>query len=311
MDRGNCSKVTEFILLGITDLPNLNGVLFLLFLAMYTVTIVGNVGITFLIWLNPHLQTPMYFFLGNLSLVDLCYSSVIAPKMLVNFLAEKNAILYNACAVQLFAFALFGTIECVLITVMAYDRYIAICNPLMYNMVMTQRVCLQLLSMAFLCGLFNSSVNVAGTFRLSYCGSNEIQHFYCDFLPLLDLTNSDTLTSRLVLFICADFFTMCAVSVIIASYVSILRRILATRSTDGRLKTFSTCSSHFTCVILFYGTILFMYLRPTSRYSRDEDRVASVLCTVVIPMLNPLIYSLRNKEVKRALERTLRKMKCL
>ncbi|XP_078502660.1 olfactory receptor 8U3-like [Lissotriton helveticus] len=307
MDGENCTKVTEFLLLGITDLPYLHGILFLIFLVMYTVTVVGNIGIVLLIRLSPQLQTPMYFFIGNLSLVDLCYSSVITPKMLVNFLAEKNTILFHTCAVQLFAFAHFGTTECVLLTVMAYDRYMAICHPLTYTMSMTQRICIQLVFGAFLCGLLNSALNVAGTFRLSYCGPNEIQHFYCDFLPILDLAYSDTFASKLVLFICADFLTMSAVSVIVASYVSIIRRILAIRSTDGRLKAFSTCSSHFTCVILFYGTILFMYLRPTSSYSRDEDRVASVLYTVVIPMLNPLIYSLRNKEVKHAFGRTLHK----
>ncbi|XP_069083464.1 olfactory receptor 8U3-like [Pleurodeles waltl] len=310
MDGGNCTKVSEFLLLGITDLPNLHGILFFFFLVMYTVTVVGNVSIILLTWLSPRLQTPMYFFLGNLSFVDLCYSSVITPKMLVNFLAERNTILFHACAVQLFAFAHFGTTECVLLTVMAYDRYMAICHPLRYNVSMSQRLCLWLVIGAFLCGLLNSSLNVAGTFRLSYCGPNEIQHFYCDFLPILDLAYSDTFASKLVLFICADFLTITAVSVIMASYMSIIRRILAIRSSTGRYKAISTCSSHFTCVILFYGTILFMYLRPTSSYSRDEDRVASVLYTVVIPMLNPLIYSLRNKEFKDAFGRTFQKIQC-
>ncbi|XP_069083463.1 olfactory receptor 8U3-like [Pleurodeles waltl] len=305
MER-NCSKVTEFLLSGITDLPNLKGILFLVFIAMYTVTVLSNVSIVLLIWISPHLQTPMYFFLCNLSLVDLCYSSVITPKMLVNFLAERNTILFHACAVQLFAFAYFGLTECMLLTVMAYDRYMAICHPLQYNMVMTPRHCLQLVIGAFLCALVNSALNVVGTFCLTYCGSNVINHFYCDFLPLLDLASSDTFPSKLVLFISADFITMSAVSGIIASYVSILQRILATPSSDGWHTGFSTCSSHFTCVILFYGTILFMYLRPTSSYSQEEDRVASVLYTVVIPMMNPLIYTLRNKEVKDALRRVLR-----
>ncbi|XP_078502659.1 olfactory receptor 8U3-like [Lissotriton helveticus] len=308
--EGNCSEVTEFLLSGITDLPNLQGFLFLMFLAMYIVTVMGNISIVLLIWISPHLQIPMYFFLCNLSLVDLCYSTVITPKMLVNFLSEKNKILFHACAVQLFAFAYFGITECMLLTIMAYDRYMAICHPLQYNMIMTPRLCLQLVIGALLCALVNSSLNVVGTFCLAYCGSNVIHHFYCDFLPLLHIASSDTFTSKLVLYISADVLSMSAVSGIIASYVSILQRILAIPSSDGRHKGFSTCSSHFTCVILFYGTILFMYLRPTSTHSQDEDRVASVLYTVVIPMLNPLIYTLRNKEVKDALRRVLHKIQC-
>ncbi|XP_069486148.1 olfactory receptor 8D1-like [Ambystoma mexicanum] len=311
MPWGNCTKITEFILLGLTDLPELQLTLFILFLAMYFMTVAGNIGMILLILVNPRLQIPMYFFLGNLSLVDLCYSSVITPKMLVNFLAERNSIMFHSCAVQLFAFALFGTTECFLLTVMAYDRFLAICHPLIYSAVMTQRLCHLLVLGSFFCGLLNSALNLAGTFRLSYCGSNEIQHFYCDFLPILDLASSDTYASKVVLFICADFLTMSAISVIVFSYVSILRRILAIRSSEGRRKAFSTCSSHFTCVILFYGTILFMYLRPTSSSSRDADRVASVLYTVVIPMINPLIYSLRNTEVKKAIGRTLHRIQCL
>ncbi|XP_078508509.1 olfactory receptor 5G25-like [Lissotriton helveticus] len=310
MDGGNCTKVTEFLLLGITDVPNLQGVLFALFLAMYTMTVAGNAGIILLIWLSPRLRTPMYFFLGNLSFVDLCYSTVITPKMLVNFLSERNAILFHACVVQLFTFALFATMECVLLTVMAYDRYMAICYPLTYNMVMTQRFCLQLVIGTFLFGLLASTMNSTGVFRLSYCGPNQIQNFYCDFLPILDLANADTFASKLVLFICVNIYCISAVSVIVASYVSILQRILAISSSDGRLKAFSTCSSHFTCVILFYGTIFYLYLRPMSSYSLEEDRVVSVLYTVVIPMLNPLIYSLRNKEVKDALRRTFHKKQC-
>ncbi|XP_069083465.1 olfactory receptor 8U3-like [Pleurodeles waltl] len=310
MDLRNCTKVTEFLLLGITDVPNLQGILFMVFLVLYTMTVVGNAGIVLLVWLSPHLQTPMYFFLAILSLVDLCYSTVITPKMLVNFLAERNTILFHACAVQLFAFALFGTTECVLLTVMAYDRYMAICHPLTYNRVMTQTGCLQLVSAAFLCALFSSALNVAGVFRLYYCGPNVIQHFYCDFLPILDLTYSDSFASKLVLFISADFLTIGAVLVIVASYMSIIRRILAIPSSFGRRKAFSTCSSHFTCVIVFYGTLFFMYLRPTSSYSLEEDKVASVLYTVVIPMLNPMIYSLRNKEVKDAIRKTFHKIQC-
>ncbi|XP_078502664.1 olfactory receptor 8U3-like [Lissotriton helveticus] len=307
MEGENCSKVTEFLLLGITDVPNIQGILFVVFLAMYTMTVVGNVGIILLVWLSPRLQTPMYFLLGILSLVDLCYSTVTTPKMLVNFLIERNTILFHACAVQLFAFSLFGTTECVLLTVMAYDRYMAICHPLTYNRVMRRTVCLQLVLAAFLCTLFNSVLNVTGVFRLSYCGPNEIQHFYCDFLPILDLAYSDTFATKLVLFISFDFLTISAVSVIVASYMSIIWRILAIPSSQGRLKAFSTCSSHFTCVVLFYGALFYLYLRPTSSYFLEDNKVASMSYTVVIPMLNPMIYSLRNKEVKDAMRIAIHK----
>ncbi|XP_078502661.1 olfactory receptor 8U3-like [Lissotriton helveticus] len=308
MDEKNCTKVTEFLLLGMTDVQHFQGILFMMFLVMYIVTVVGNTGILLLVWLNPRLHTPMYFFIGILSFLDLCYSTVITPKMLVNFLGERNTILFHACAAQLFAFALFGTMKCELLTVMAFDRYMAICHPLTYNRVMTWTVCLQLVIAAFLCALLSSTLNVIGVFRLTYCGPNKIQHFYCDFLPILDLTYSDTFASKLVLFISADFLTISAVLVIVVSYVSIIWTILAIPSSYGRRKAFSTCSSHFTCVILFYGTLFFLYLRPTSSYSLQEDRVASVLYTVVIPMLNPMIYSLRNKEVKDAMGRTLHKI---
>ncbi|KAM4632561.1 olfactory receptor 8U9-like [Discoglossus pictus] len=300
----NWTSVNSFILLGLTEDPWLKVVLFMVFLLVYIVTFVGNISIIFIINTDANLQNPMYFFLGHLSFVDLCYSSGITPKMLVSFVSSSNAISYYGCAAQLFSFALFGTIECVLLSVMAYDRYVAVCNPLMYRAVMTKSLCYRLVSLSYGLSFLNSSLNTICTFALSsFCDATKIHHFYCDFLPLLKLSCSDSFVVKLVLFTSADFLTMSALTIIVTSYSYIISNILRIRSTDGRKKAFSTCASHFACVSLFYGTILFMYLRPSNNSVLEQNRVASVLYTVVIPMLNPLIYSLRNKEVKQAIQK--------
>ncbi|XP_053550353.1 olfactory receptor 1038-like [Bombina bombina] len=300
----NRTTVTHFILLGFTEVPELQVFLFLIFLLVYTVTVVGNIGIIFIINYDLHLRSPMYFFLGHLSFIDLCYSSGITPKMLMSFVTVLNAISFCGCVIQLFSFALFGTTECVLLTVMAYDRYVAVCDPLMYSTIMTKQLCYKLVILSYILSIFNSSLNTICTFAISsFCGPTTIHHFYCDFLPLLKLSCSDTLVVKLVLFTSADFLTMSALGIIVASYASIICNILRIHSTDGRRKAFSTCTSHFSCVLMFYGTILFMYLRPSTSNMLDQDRVASILYTVIIPMLNPLIYTLRNKEVKQALQK--------
>ncbi|XP_074854402.1 olfactory receptor 5AR1-like [Carettochelys insculpta] len=308
MEKGNHSMVAEFILSGLTDHPELQVPLLGVFLLIYVLTLVGNGGMILLIMIEPRLHTPMYFFLGNLSFCDLCYSSVIAPKMLLNFLVKGKTISYTACAVQMYFFIAFADIECLLLAAMAYDRYVAICNPLFYRLTMSRQRCNQLVAGTYVVGLVDSMLHTCLTFRLSFCHSNIINHFFCDIPPLLKLSCSDIRINEIVLFTCTCFITVGSVVTILLSYVCIFSTILQIRSAEGRHKTLSTCTFHLTAVIIFYGTLLFMYLRPPSSYSMDSDKMASVFYTLVVPMLNPLIYSLRNTEVKGALRKAFNKL---
>ncbi|XP_074854399.1 olfactory receptor 5AR1-like [Carettochelys insculpta] len=308
MGEGNHSEVTEFIFFGLTDRPELQDPLFGLFLLIYVITLVGNGGMILLITINPRFHIPMYFFLGNLSFCDLCYSTIIAPKMLLNFLAERKSISYTACAVQMYFLIFFQDIECLLLAVMAYDRYVAICNPLLYLVIMPKQRCKQLVAGVYTMGLVDAMISTSLTFRLSFCSSNIINHFFCDLPPLLALSCSDTHINEIVMFAFASFIIVSSIVTVILSYIYIISTILQIRSTEGRHKAFSTCSCHLTTVVMFHGTLLFMYLRPTSSYSMDTDKIASVFYTLVIPMLNPLIYSLRNTEVKEALRKAMNKL---
>uniref|UniRef100_A0A452UVG9 Olfactory receptor n=1 Tax=Ursus maritimus TaxID=29073 RepID=A0A452UVG9_URSMA len=307
MAQRNCTQVTEFILVGLTDQQELKMPLFVVFLSIYLFTVVGNLGLILVIRTDSRLNTPMYFFLSNLAFVDFCYSSVITPKMLGNFLYKQNVISFNACAAQLGCFLAFMTAECLLLASMAYDRYVAICNPLLYMVVMSPGICIQLVavpySYSFLVALFHTIL----TFRLSYCHSNIINHFYCDDMPLLRLTCSDTHSKQLWIFACAGIMFISSLVVVFTSYTYIISAILRMRSAEGRQKAFSTCASHLTSITIFYGTIIFMYMQPKTSHSLDTDKIASVFYIVVIPMLNPLIYSLRNQEVKNALKRIMEK----
>ncbi|XP_039390417.1 olfactory receptor 1019-like isoform X2 [Mauremys reevesii] len=308
MEKGNHSEATEFILSGLTDHPELQVPLFGVFLLIYGITLLGNGGMILLIRIDPRLHTPMYFFLSNLSFCDLCLSSIISPKMLLNFLAERKSISYSACAVQLYLFVAFSDVECLLLAVMAYDRYMAICKPLHYMVTMSRQLCKQLVAGVFAVGLVDSIIYTCFTFRLSYCSSNIINHFFCDIPPLLALSCSDTHINEIVMFTLVCCIIVSSLVTVLLSYVYITSTILQIRSAEGRHKAFSTCSFHLTAVVLLFGTFLFTYLRPTSSYSMDTDKVASVFYTVVIPMLNPLIYSLRNTEVKDALRKTMNKL---
>uniref|UniRef100_A0A8D0HJ78 Olfactory receptor n=1 Tax=Sphenodon punctatus TaxID=8508 RepID=A0A8D0HJ78_SPHPU len=287
--------------------PMLQAILFAVFLGIYIITLLGNLGMIVLIQISPQLDTPMYFFLSNLSFLDVCYSSVVAPKTMTNFSAERKSISFTWCAAQMYFFIAFGTAECFLLAVMAYDRYIAICNPLLYPVIMSPRVCIPLVILSYILGLLHSMVHTYFTFSLSFCGSDKINHFYCDITPLLSLSCSDTNINELLLFVLVGFIEIITILTVLVSYIYILSTILRIRSAESRSKAFSTCASHFTGVTIFHGTILFMYLRPTSSYSLDTDKILAVFYTVVIPMLNPLIYSLRNKEVKDALRSSLKK----
>ncbi|XP_036733059.2 olfactory receptor 5F1-like [Manis pentadactyla] len=301
MTRENYTSLTEFILLGLADTMQLQIVLFLLFLVIYMLTVWGNVGMILLIRTDARLHTPMYFFLANLSFVDVCYSSTITPKMLVGLLSEQKTISFAGCFVQMYFFIALATTECILFGLMAYDRYVAISNPLRYSLIMSRTVCLQMAAGAFAAGLLNSMVNTSYVSRLPFCGSNVIHHFFCDSPPLFKLSCSDTHLNESIFSAFAGVNMVGALLVILASYSYILSSIFRLRSGEGRRKALSTCASHLTAVILFYATSIYTYLRPSSSYALDQDKVASVFYTVVIPTLNPLIYSLRNKEVKKAL----------
>ncbi|XP_002709191.2 olfactory receptor 5AP2-like [Oryctolagus cuniculus] len=303
----NQTEVKEFILLGLTDNPDLQGVLFVLFLSIYLTTMVGNVGMIILIKIDPCLHNPMYFFLSSLSFVDASYSSSVTPKMLVNLVSENKAISFNGCAAQFFFFGSFLGTECFLLAMMAYDRYAAIWNPLLYPVIMSGRICFLLIATSFLAGFGNAAIHTGMTFRLSFCDSNRINHFYCDTPPLLKLSCSDTRINGIVIMAFSSFDIISCVTIVFISYLCILIAILKIPSTEGRYKAFSTCASHLMAVTIFFGTILFMYLRPTSSYSMEQDKIVSVFYTVVIPMLNPFIYSLKNKDVKGVIKKILQK----
>ncbi|XP_032067984.1 olfactory receptor 1009-like [Thamnophis elegans] len=301
--QNNYTMVTEFILLGFTDEPNMQMVLFFLFLAIYLFTVTGSLGLIVLIRTDSHFHTPMYFFLLHLSFTDLCYVSVIAPKMLVNFLVDHKSISYVGCVVQLWLFTAFGTTECFLLAVMAIDRYMAICNPLLYPVFMSQEVCNCLVAGSYAAGVANSVLQTACIFRLSYCGCNILKHFFCDIPKLLQLSCSESHLSESLSVFASGIVAMTSVSVIIISYLCILSAILKINSMKGKRKAFSTCASHLTSVALLYGTGTFTYIHPNLKSGQDTDMVISIMYTLIIPMLNPLIYSLRNKEVKEAIRK--------
>ncbi|XP_038194816.1 olfactory receptor 5B12-like [Arvicola amphibius] len=305
----NSTEVTEFILAGLTDDPELQIPLFIVFLLIYLCTVLGNVGMTGLIVLDSRLHTPMYLFLSHLSLVDFGYSSAVTPKVMAGLISTDKTISHNACGTQFFFVVSFITTESFLLAAMAYDRYAAVCKPLHYTTIMTTNICVSLTVSSYVYGFLNSSIHTGNIFRLSFCESNVIDHFFCDAPPLLALSCSDTSVTEMVIFFVVGFNVLFCIVVILISYLFIFITILRMRSSEGRQKAFSTCASHLTAVSIFYGSGIFMYLQPSSSHSMDTDKVASVFYTIVIPMLNPLVYSLRNKEVKSALQKTVEKAK--
>ncbi|XP_068834013.1 olfactory receptor 8B3-like isoform X1 [Capricornis sumatraensis] len=307
MAPGNDSFVTEFILLGLTDQPDLQLPLFFLFLGIYIITVLGNLGLIILIVLNSHLHTPMYFFLFNLSSIDLCYSSVFTPKMLSDFISKKNIISYMGCMTQLYFYCFFVISECYLLTSMAYDRYVAICKPLLYNVIMSPKVCSSLMFGCYLMAFSGAMAHTGCMLRLTFCDANTINHYFCDILPLLELSCTSTYINELEMFIVVGINIIVPSFTIFVSYGLILSNILHVKSTEGRSKAFSTCSSHIIAVSLFFGSGAFMYLKPSSAVSMDEGKISSVFYTNTVPFLNPLIYSVRNKDVKHALRKTLRR----
>ncbi|XP_032758439.1 LOW QUALITY PROTEIN: olfactory receptor 1102-like [Rattus rattus] len=303
----NVSEITVFMLLGFTDDVDMNIFLFILFLAIYVVTLIGNLGLVVLVIEDLRLHNPMYYFLTVLSLLDACFSTVLTPKMLVNFLSKNKSISLVGCATQMLLFVTFGTTECFLLAAMAYDRYLAIYSPLLYAVKMSPKVYVPLIIASYTGGILHATIHTVATFNLSFCGSNEIRHVFCDIPPLLALSCSDTHLNQLLLFYCAGSIELITILIVLVSYGFILLAILKINSAEGRKKVFSTCGAHLTGVSIFHGTILFMYVRPSSNYTLEHDMVVSTFYTIVIPMLNPIIYSLRNKDVKEAMRKLLKR----
>ncbi|XP_066476696.1 olfactory receptor 5F1-like [Tiliqua scincoides] len=303
----NNTVISEFIFLGFPDQPELQVVIFTLFLLIYVITVVGNLGVIALIVLDAHLHTPMYFFLSSLAFLDFCYSSNITPKALENFMSERKTISFIGCFIQMYFFVALATTECILFGLMAYDRYVAICNPLLYTSIMTHIRCIKMVAGAFAAGFLNSIVHTTSIGTSSFCQSNEINHFFCESPPLLKLTCSETTVTETLVFILAGINMLSSLFIILSSYTYILVTVLQMKSAEGRRKAFSTCISHLVAVTIFYGTTVYVYLQPSSNYSEDQNKAVSVFYAFFIPMLNPLIYSLRNKEVKAALKRVMNK----
>nr|XP_003422622.2 olfactory receptor 12-like [Loxodonta africana] len=304
----NFSAVSTFVLLGFGGGPGMQAILFLIFLILYVLSVVGNFGMIVIIKMYSHLHTPMYIFLQSLSLLDICYSSTIAPRALVNFLQKDHTVSFGGCAAQFFFLSLFGTTETFLLAAMAYDRYIAICNPLLYSVSMSHKVCVLLVAGSYLWGVVNAVTQTTMTFTLPFCGSNEINDFFCDVPPVLSLSCSDTFINQLILLgLCGSIIVSTSL-IVLVSYICIVSAILRIRTVQGRQKAFSTCASHLTGVCLFYGTIFFMYAQPSAIHAMEQSKVVSIFYTIVIPMLNPLIYSLRNKDVKQALRSSRQKL---
>ncbi|XP_007497522.2 olfactory receptor 1013-like [Monodelphis domestica] len=298
--------VTEFILVGFTQDPVMQLVLFFLFLMVYSVTVVGNITLIVLICTDTRLHTPMYFFIGNLSFLDLWYSTVYTPKIMVNCVSEDKSISFAGCVAQFLFSGGLAYSECYLLAAMAYDRYMAISKPLLYAQVMTGGICVGLVAASYLgafviCGIFTHK-----TFTMTFCGDNVINHFFCDLPPLVKLACDVQANYHIFLYIALTLNVLTPIVFILASYLFIILAILRIRSTQGQLKAFSTCSSHLISVTLYFGSLLYIYYRPSSSYSLQQDKIIALSYTVVFPMLNPMIYSLRNKDVKEALKKLLK-----
>ncbi|XP_043338450.1 olfactory receptor 5AN1-like [Cervus canadensis] len=310
IEGGNITKITHFILLGFSDFPRIIVALFVLFLVIYILTLTWNLSLLILIRMDSHLHTPMYFFLSNLSFIDICYVTSTAPKMLYDFFQERKMITYVGCVVQYFVFSTMGLSESCLMTAMAYDRYAAICNPLLYSSIMSPTLCGRMVLGSYLAGLSGSMSQLCAMVQLHFCGPNVINHFFCDMPQLLVLSCTDTFSAQLLTAILTMIFGIINALVIMISYVYIVISIMKITTASGRSKAFNTCASHLTAVTLFYTSSIFVYLSSTSGGSSSFDRFASVFYTVMIPLLNPLIYSLRNKEIKVALKRLQKRRGC-
>ncbi|XP_069891492.1 olfactory receptor 2D3-like [Dipodomys merriami] len=310
MEKENQTSVDEFIFLGLSEGVQTQILLFIFFLIVYLLTILGNLLIIILIFVDSQLHTPMYFFLRNLSFADLCFSTSIVPQMLIHFLVKKKTISFWGCMTQIIVFLLVGCTECALLAVMSYDRYVAVCKPLHYSTIMTQQLCLQLAIGSWASGALVSLVDTTFTFHLPYRGDNKINHYFCEPPVLLKLASADTYNTEMAIFAMGVVILLAPVSLILVSYWNIISTVIHMQSGEGKFKAFSTCSSHLIVVVLFYGSGIFTYMRPNSKTTKERDKMISVFYTVVTPMLNPIIYSLRNKDVKGALRKLARRNFC-
>ncbi|XP_075703621.1 olfactory receptor 2D3-like [Rhinoderma darwinii] len=308
MHPGNYSTVTEFILIGLSTDPSIQILLFQVFLIIYMSTLAGNFFLIVAVRTDRCLHNSMYYFLSSLSFLDICYTSIIVPKMLANFLALKKTISFTGCALQVYFYLLFGETECVLLAFMAYDRFVAICDPLRYNAIMNSVVCVWMISASWLTGCAISSMDMYFTYRLTYCGPNVINHFFCDAPLLLQLSCSDISVNNVIMLVGSTVLLCIPLSLILISYFKIFASIVRIRS--GKYKAFSTCVSHLVVVVLFYGTAMFMYIQPKQKGTENRGKMVAVFYTVITPMLNPLIYSLRNRDVQRAMRRLVGPAAC-
>ncbi|XP_071972489.1 olfactory receptor 5AR1-like [Engystomops pustulosus] len=305
MNNVNHTLAKTFILLGLANTPGLQLIFFLLFLLMYTTTLSGNLLLIIMVRLHTSLQTPMYFFLSNLAFIDICFSSTIVPKLLASTISNNREISFVGCAMQMYFHLALGAAECLILAVMAYDRYIAICKPLQYNTIIDKKLCLSLVSGSWTFSFFICMVQAVLTFQLPFCKSNHLNHYFCEMPPLFRLSCRDTWINEIVVYIGGGIIALCSFILTLLSYVHIISTILNINSIKGRQKAFSTCGSHLTVVSLYYGTIMFMYFRPRSLYSPNRDRAVSILYTVVTPMLNPIIYSVRNKDFTGTIKKAI------
>ncbi|XP_037696740.1 olfactory receptor 5AN1-like [Choloepus didactylus] len=303
----NTTEITHFILLGFSDFPRILALLFIIFLVTYITTVTWNLFLIILIRMDSHLHTPMYFFLSNLSFTDICYVTCIIPMMLSNFFQKQQTITFVGCIVQYFIFSTMGLSDSCLLTAMAYDRYAAICKPLLYSSIMSPSLCGRMALGAYLAGLSASFTQLCALLQLHFCGPNAINHFFCDMPQLLNLSCTDTFFVQVILAILTMTYGIIDVLIILISYVYIVMSIMKITSAKGRSKAFNTCASHITTVSLFYTSVIYVYLSSSSGGSSSTDRFSSVLYTVIIPLLNPVIYSLRNRDIKDAFKRLQKK----
>ncbi|XP_016080516.1 PREDICTED: olfactory receptor 13C9 [Miniopterus natalensis] len=303
----------EFFLKGLSGYPRLELLFFVLILIMYVVILLGNGTLILISILDSNLHTPMYFFLGNLSFLDICYTTTSIPSTLVSFLSERKTISFSGCAAQMFLGLAMGTTECVLLGVMAFDRYVAICNPLRYPVIMSKKSYVPMAAGSWFAGFINSAIQTTLVVQLTFCQNNVINHFSCEILAVMKMACADISENEFIMLVATTLFTLTPLLLIVISYSSIISSILKIRTSDGRNKAFSTCSAHLTVVIIFYGTILFMYMKPKSKETLNSDdldatdKLISMFYGVITPMMNPLIYSLRNKDVKGAVKHLLRR----
>ncbi|XP_006920834.1 olfactory receptor 10AG1 [Pteropus alecto] len=307
-EKSNMTTITEFVLLGFSDILNSQWILFGIFLVIYLTILMCNSIIILITRIDPVLQTPMYFFLNNFSILEICYVTITIPRMLMDLLTQKGNISLVACAAQMCFFLLFGGSECLLLTAMAYDRYVAICNPLLYPLIINHKVCIQLAIASWVSVVPGGIGQTCQIFSLPFCGSNKINHFFCDVPAILKLACGDTFLNEITVNLAAVVYVMVPFLLIIVSYGKIIANILKVSSASGRAKAFSTCSSHLIVVILFYGTATITYLQPKTNQSEGTGKVISLFYTVLIPILNPIIYTLRNKDIMVALRKLLSRL---